>query len=146
MPQFDDAAISPAPVEEVWKLLYDPSRFPEWWQGMHTVEPRAHEGRGDYTMFLDGHPDFPMPQELRSNLSGRSVTVSCLVSDISFAWRLTPLQDGDGTEVSVHVEVPEQEAHRVEQQRAIIRASLAALARAATRVTGCSGSSRSSPP
>ena len=41
MHRFSDAARSAAPVEEVWKLLYDPSRFPEWWQGLEAVEPGA---------------------------------------------------------------------------------------------------------
>lgn len=126
MPEFDDAATSPAPVEEVWKLLYDPARFPDWWRGIGTVERRAHEGRGDFTMFPEGYPDFPMPQDLRSDLSGRSVTVSCLVSDLVFAYRLTPLEDG--TEIAVHVQLPEHEAHRLETQRAVVRASLEALA------------------
>ena len=79
-------------------------------------------------MFPDGYPDFPMPQELRSDLSGRSVTVSCLVSDLVFAYRLTPLDENDGTEIAVHVELPEEEAHRLETQRAVVRDSLAALA------------------
>ena len=132
MPQFDDATTSRAAVEEVWKLLYDPSRFPEWWCGLETVDPRGHEGRGDYTAYLEGYPDFPMPQALRSDLHGRQVTVSCLVSDLVFAWRLTPLRDG-GTEISVHVELPEHEARRLDDQRTVVRASLeqlAALARA----------------
>jgi uncharacterized protein YndB with AHSA1/START domain len=30
MPGFELSATSSAPVEEVWKLLFDPSRFPEW--------------------------------------------------------------------------------------------------------------------
>jgi uncharacterized protein YndB with AHSA1/START domain len=132
VPQFDDTAVSAAPVEEVWKLLYDPARFPEWWRGVETVQPHAHEGRGDFTMFPDGYPDFPMPQELRSDLSGRSVTVSCLVSDLVFAYRLTPLGEGDCTEIAVHVELPEEEAHRLETQRAVVRASLEALATLAT--------------
>ena len=126
MPAFDDRARSAAPVEEVWKLLYDPSRFPDWWQGMETVEPRADDGHGDFTMYLAGYPDFPMPQELRSDRSGRSVTVSCLVSDLVFDYRLTPLDDG--TEIAVHVELPDREAHRLETQRAIVHGSLAALA------------------
>jgi uncharacterized protein YndB with AHSA1/START domain len=133
MPEFDDAATTPAPVEEVWKLLYDPSRFPEWWCGMETVKRHAHEGRGDFTMFLEGYPDFPMPQELRSNLDGRRVTVSCLVSDLVFAWRLTPLDD-DGTEIAVHVELPEHEAHRLEGQQAVVHESIASLAALATGV------------
>lgn len=29
MPEFEDRARSDAPPEEVWKLLYDPARFPD---------------------------------------------------------------------------------------------------------------------
>jgi uncharacterized protein YndB with AHSA1/START domain len=133
MPTFDDATTSAAPVEEVWKLLYDPGRFPEWWQGMETVERRAHEGRGDFTMYPDGYPDFPMPQQLRADSGGRQVTISCLVSDLVFAWRLEPLSDGEGTRIAVHVELPEQEAHRLEGQRDVVSASLRALAALAQR-------------
>ncbi|MDT7751773.1 MAG: hypothetical protein QOD96_5435, partial [Pseudonocardiales bacterium] len=38
MPGFELSGRSRAPVEEVWKLLYDPSRFPEWWAGVETVQ------------------------------------------------------------------------------------------------------------
>src|SRR3954452_2127253 len=92
MPTFDDVAASDAPVEDVWKLLYDPARFPEWWEGMETVEPSA-EG---FTMFPRGYPDFPMPQALRSDGDGHRVTVSCLISQLVFEWRLEPTA-GDGT-------------------------------------------------
>lgn len=126
MPQFDDVATSSAPVEEVWKLLYDPTRFPEWWSGVETVEPRGDDGRGDFTLYPQGYPDFPMPQELRGDRAGHRVTVSCLVSDLVFAWRLAPV--GDGTEIAVHVELPEHEAHRLDHQRAVVRDSLRALA------------------
>ena len=125
MPGFTLSGYTPAPVEEVWKLLFDPTRFPEWWSGVETVHT---EGPDRYVMWPDGYPDFPMPQELRSDLSGRSVTVSCLVSDLVFAYRLTPLTEGDGTEIAVHVELPEEEAHRLDSQRAVVRDSLAALA------------------
>ena len=33
MPGFALSAECGAPVEEVWKLLFDPARFPEWWVG-----------------------------------------------------------------------------------------------------------------
>jgi uncharacterized protein YndB with AHSA1/START domain len=135
VPTFDDETSSSAPVEAVWKLLYDPGRFPEWWQGVETVERRGHDGRGDFTMYPDGYPDFPMPQQLRADRSGRQVTVSCLVSDLVFAWRLAPLPVTDGTRIAVHVELPEQEAHRLEGQREIVSASLRALAALAEGAT-----------
>jgi hypothetical protein len=52
--------------------------------------------------------------------------VSCLVSDLVFAGRLAPV--GDGTEIAVHVELPEHEAHRLDHQREVVRDSLRALA------------------
>ena len=130
MPCFDDSATTNAAPEEVWKLLYDPSRFPDWWAGIGTVEPRAHEGAGDYTMFPAGYPDFPMPQDLRSDAESGRVFVSCLVSDLVFEWRLTP--EAGGTRIDVHVELPEREAHRLDAQRDVIAASLRNLAALAT--------------
>ncbi len=129
MPSFHDSADAHAPPEEVWKLLYDPSRFPEWWAGIATVEPGTD---GKYTMFPDGYPDFPMAQMLDTQRDGRSVTVSCLVSDLVFEWVLEPL-DGERTRINVHVEIPEAEAARLETQKDVIRASLSSLAEIAAR-------------
>lgn len=127
MPSFHDNATSAAPPEEVWKLLYDPARFPDWWAGIGTVEV---EDDGNYTMYPDGYPDFPMAQLLDSHRGQQLVTVSCLVSDLRFQWQLEPT--GEGTQISVDVEIPEAEAHRLDSQRAVIHASLERLAQLAT--------------
>ncbi len=124
MPTFDDTATTSAPPEAVWKALYDPARFPEWWAGVETVEPR---GQGAFTMYPEGYPDFPMPQTIRSARDDGRVTISCQVSDLVFEWRLSELADG-GTRIAVHVDVPDAEAHRLDGQRAAIRESLARLA------------------
>jgi hypothetical protein len=124
MPTFDQSNFSSAAPEEVWKLLYDPARFPEWWAGVGSVTTAG--GTGDYTMFPDGYPDFPMPQALETSQDSGSVKISCLVSDLCFDWRLRP--SGTGTEISVHVEIPDSEAHRLDTQRDIIRQSLIRLA------------------
>lgn len=123
MPTFDHAAVSTGPPEEVWKLLYDPARFPEWWAGVGSVDLGSGTG---YTMFPDGYPDFPMPQTLDTSHENGTVRISCLVSDLRFSWRLRP--EGTGTQISVHVEIPAREAARLESQREIIRQSLARLA------------------
>jgi hypothetical protein len=129
MPTFDDSTTVDAPIEEVWKLLYDPARLVDWMDGVETVHAHGHEGKGDITIYPDGYPDFPMPQQLLSDHDGRTVTISCLVSDLIFAWRLTPLDDDpDRTEIAVHVEIPEHEAARLDTQRAAIAASLRSLA------------------
>jgi uncharacterized protein YndB with AHSA1/START domain len=126
MPTFDDATTTTAPVEEVWKLLYDPARLVEWMEGIERVEPHGTDGKGDMTIWPDGYPDFPMPQNLRTDADGKRVTISCLVSDLVFAWQLEPIEDG--TRISVHVEIPDEEAARLDDQRAAIAASLRALA------------------
>jgi uncharacterized protein YndB with AHSA1/START domain len=123
MPSFSDSAQSRAVPEEVWKLLYDPARFPEWWAGIGTVDV---EGQGAYTMYPDGYPDFPMAQLLETRHTDRRVTVSCMVSDLRFEWRLEP--SGAGTQITVEVEIPEREAQRLDSQREKISASLARLA------------------
>jgi uncharacterized protein YndB with AHSA1/START domain len=123
MPSFHDTATTSAPPEEVWKLLYDPSRFPDWWAGVGTVEV---ENAGGYTMYPEGYPDFPMAQLLDTHSDQQRVTVSCLVSDLRFEWRLEP--DGEGTLISVDVEIPDAEAHRLDSQRDLISASITRLA------------------
>jgi uncharacterized protein YndB with AHSA1/START domain len=128
MPTFDDSTTTRAVVEEVWKLLYDPARFPEWWEGIETIEPPAPGGEGDFTMYPAGYPDFPMPQALRADGDGRKVTISCLVSDLVFAWRLEPLAEDEGTRIMVHVEIPEAERQRLDAQRGAVSASLRSLA------------------
>jgi uncharacterized protein YndB with AHSA1/START domain len=126
MPEFDDACNADAPPEEVWKILYDPSRFPEWWAGIETVDTSAgREGsdKGNLTWYPEGYPDFPMPQQVETSRNDRSVTISCLVSDLRFEWRLEPVEQ-DATRIAVHVEIPEEEAHRLDAQRDVIARSL----------------------
>lgn len=132
MPDFRDTTTTPAPPEEVWKILYDPSRFPEWWVGFETVETDDNDSGAErrYTMYPDGYPEFPMPQVLRTSHDEGRVIVSCLVSDLRFAWRLEPA--GDGTRITVEVDIPEREAHRLDEQREIIASSLVRLAELAS--------------
>ena len=127
MPSFHDTATSHAPPENVWKLLYDPSRFPDWWTGVGTVEVRSE---GEYTMYPDGYPDFPMAQLLDTQTQQQRVTVSCLVSDLRFDWRLEPA--GQGTLITVDVEIPDSEAHRLDTQREVISSSMRRLAQLAS--------------
>ncbi len=123
MPSFHDNATSLAAPEEIWKLLYDPARFPDWWAGVETVEVQDD---GNYTMYPDGYPDFPMTQLLDTQRDAQRVTISCLVSDLRFEWHLQPA--GAGTLITVDVEIPETEADRLDSQRESIRDSLHRLA------------------
>jgi uncharacterized protein YndB with AHSA1/START domain len=126
MPSFNDTATSDAAPEEVWKLLYDPARFPDWWAGIETVDVEAD---GKFTIYPDGYPDFPMAQLLDTQRDDQRVTVSCLVSDLRFEWHLEPV--GEGTRITVDVEIPDSEAARLDGQREVIEASLKRLAQLA---------------
>src|ERR687888_70636 len=68
MLEFDDSARSEAPPEEVWKILYDPVRFTEWWEGMETTSV----GDGEFTFQQVGVPELQLP----NRLDGRATMVS----------------------------------------------------------------------
>ena len=130
MPGFTLSASCDAPVEEVWKLLFDPARFPDWWVGVETVR---RDSPAEFTLWPTGYPDFPMPQKLRVDQAGERVTISCQVFDAEFVWQLA--EAGEGTAIQVTVSLPEREAHRLDGQRQAISESLhrlTALAESAT--------------
>jgi uncharacterized protein YndB with AHSA1/START domain len=126
MPWFEDSAVSQAPPEEVWKLLYDPSRFPEWWAGMETVETGGPAG--GFTYYPEGRPDLPLPQLLDAARDDRRIVVSCLTTDLRLDWRLEPASGGRGTLIRVVVDAPESETEMLEGQRTSVSRSLARLA------------------
>lgn len=123
MPGFVLMAHAQAPVEEVWKLLHDPARFPEWWAGVATVRP---EEGGHFTLWPAGYPDFPMAQRMQAARGDGRVTISCLVSDLEFRWQLSAA--GEATDIEVSVQLPEQEAHRLPAQRELMAESISRLA------------------
>ncbi|MGH4017111.1 MAG: SRPBCC family protein [Pseudonocardiaceae bacterium] len=130
MPEFTLSGRADAPVEEVWKLLFDPTRFPEWWAGVQTVRNDRADG---YTAWMQGDPDFHWPQQLRADRAEGRVTISCQVTDIDFVWQL--VQDGPGTRIDVHVTLPNSQAHQLDSEREIITTSLARLATLAQATT-----------
>jgi uncharacterized protein YndB with AHSA1/START domain len=135
MPEFDDEVLSSASPIAVWKLLYNPMRFPEWWAGFADVTPGdARGGAGDVTLWLEGYPDFPLPQRIHTAADEHRVVVSCTVSDLVFEWRLEPVENG--TRIRVHAEIPEREAARVAPQREVVASSLRRLSALAESATG----------
>jgi uncharacterized protein YndB with AHSA1/START domain len=141
MPEFTLAVDVDAPLEDVWKLLYDPARFPEWFYGMQTVQ----QGDGiteDFTYWLADYPDFPMPQRLRTDRADRRVTISCLVSFLELSWQLEELGE-ERTRVALEVTIPEQEAHRLDDQRGYAERSMSRLAAVAEGQSAAGGSAPS---
>ena len=119
MPGFTLSTRCRAPVEEVWKLLFHPARFPDWWAGIETVRK---DSPGEFTQWPTGYPDFPMPQKLRVDQANERVTISCQVSDIDVVWQLA--EADTGTSITVNVSLPEREAHRLDEQHQAIAESL----------------------
>ena len=126
MPPFSDAITTPAPPEEVWKLLYDASRFAEWWAGHRDLRGPRHGGAPH--IYPDGYPDFPMPQRLRDHRAtarpGRDLLPGLRPPLRVAPGRATPA----GTRIEVEVDVPEEEAQRFERQREVAQKSLKNLA------------------
>jgi hypothetical protein len=135
MTGFELVATCRAPAVEVFKLLHDPSRFPEWWVGMDRVEA----GEDGLTRYMSEWPDFAYPTSI-SRKDG-VVTISCLLSDIVHEWRLEPRDPGCA--VRVRVELPDSEAHRVDAQRDEVGGSLAGLVALAEQDMGRSDAAAS---
>jgi uncharacterized protein YndB with AHSA1/START domain len=123
MPAFTLTTRADAPVEEVWKLLHDPMRFPEWWVGCETVAT-GEDSR--FTIWPTGYPDLPMAQHLRTDVADGRVTISCLVTDLVFRWQLRA--HAETTDIALEVDIPEREAHRLPDQRRQLQQSLTTLA------------------
>lgn len=117
MPGFTVTAVCPAPALDVFALLHDPARIAEWWADTDRVEAGAE---GVVTRYASAYPDFPYPLGVARR--DGAVTISCLVSDIVYEWRLAP--HPDGCAVSARVELPETEAGKLEDQRAEVSRSM----------------------
>ena len=122
MPYFEEVAESDAPPEAVWKLLYDPEQFARWWGCFEA---------GDVPT---SHPAFPMPEVVANDRVEGRITVSCLVRDIAFDWRLAERRPA-GTRIELEVTVPDSYGFRLESQRDVIAFSVARLARLAEELT-----------
>ncbi|HSK58327.1 MAG TPA: SRPBCC family protein [Actinomycetospora sp.] len=128
MPGFALSGRAAAPVEDVWKLLFDPTRFPEWWYGFETVDAEESDGSDTrrYAYVHRDHPGVPIPQVVRGDRGRGRVTVSCQVSDVDVTWQLAA--DDRGTRIEVRVELAAAEAHREPALRTMMTRSLASLA------------------
>jgi uncharacterized protein YndB with AHSA1/START domain len=127
MPGFVLTDTAAAPVEDVWKLLFDPSRFPEWWAGIETVRVGAE---GGLTVWQSGYPDFPLPQNLRTDPATGRVTMSCQTFDVEVSWQLA--EHGEDTRITVTADVPADLADLVGAlEREVLAVSLTALVKLA---------------
>ena len=130
MPAFEQSTVCRAPAEEVWKLLHDPARFPDWWAGLERVEA----GGGGVARYMQAWPDFAYPTRVSTRREQGRVTISCLLSDIRQDWTLS--RHPNGCRVQVRVELPEPEAERLAAVRAEVQVSLPRLVAIAEGTAG----------
>ena len=126
MPVIEAQALVAAPAEEVFKVLHDPTRHPEWWVGVDTIEGVRREE--DALRFTLRSPDDPgaILEQRQEPLADGGIVMTCLQYGVSFRWRLIP--EGDGTRVHAHVEVPDHSRKLTDGYRRKIPASLKRLA------------------
>jgi uncharacterized protein YndB with AHSA1/START domain len=134
MPEFTMSASCRCPAEEVWKLLYDPFRFSEWWCGTARVEDVTDDTAVRY---MAEWPDFPYPTRVTTRSDGARVVISCLLSDIVQEWSLEPADEG--CTIRLRVEVPAAEAGRLAAVRGELEASMPLLVAAAERAEASPG-------
>ncbi|WP_217923532.1 hypothetical protein [Miltoncostaea oceani] len=129
MPGFTVTSVCPAPALDVFALLHDPARIAEWWADTDRVEAGDD---GVVTRYASAWPDFPYPLGVARGEG--AVTISCLMSDIVYEWRLAP--HPDGCEIRARVELPEAEAGKLEAQRDEVGRSMGRLIALAAATPG----------
>lgn len=122
MPDFERMASCRAPARSVWKLLYDPARYTEWWEGTERVELRE----GTATRYTSQYPGAAFPTAVRSAGEGAAVSISCVATDIVYDWTLAPAPGG-GCTVTVRVRIPDELADRLPAQQAAMETSISKL-------------------
>ena len=80
------------------------------------------------SVYYAEEPDVPRPQRREASPSGLRIMISCLTTDIRFTWQLEPVDGAQATRITALVDVPEDQAHRLESQRTGITTSLRQLA------------------
>ena len=127
----EESALCRAPALEVMKLLQDPLRYHEWWDGLTDAQPTAD----GLTRWMGAVPGTPIPTRIDLRRGAGGVVLRCEVTGIVHVWMIEPA--GGGCRVRLRAAVPAQEADRwLTQQRAEARASLPRLVAAAERAAG----------
>ena len=124
----EESGLCRAPAVEVWKLLQDPLRYPEWWDGVTEVSPSAD----GVTRWMGALPGVPIPTRIELRRAPGAIVLRCEVTGIVHVWTLEPAPGG--CRVRLRAAVPADATDRwLDQQRGEAHASLPRLIRAAER-------------
>jgi uncharacterized protein YndB with AHSA1/START domain len=124
MASWKQQAMIDAPVEEVWQLLCDPDRSPEWSEDVIAVTgaPTKIEKGSTINMTTRGPLGITSttPFMIEELTDMRELKMKCQVSGFYSHWLLTEAQGGTFTELELGVEA-------LEQRRAVVPRAVAAL-------------------
>ena len=106
MASWRQQALIEAPVEEVWRLVADPTRYPEWGANVVAVTGEAEVKRDD--TFRQRTKDFGMEQETTFQVEEleelREIKLRCQSSGYYSHWLLTEAQDNTFLDVEIGME------------------------------------------
>jgi uncharacterized protein YndB with AHSA1/START domain len=94
-----------APVEAVWSLVGNPSRYPEWWPRVIEVRGERFEQGAEYVQ-VTKHPQSTVKSNylIEQARDLREIRMSCQLSGSYAHWFLTPAQGGTFVEVNMGME------------------------------------------
>ena len=114
MPRYEARRTLPAPVEDVWAVLAEPARWPEWWPGLVDVAPtvrRALAPGAHWQLEGTGRPSFRRRPQLGGALlildvvPLRRVAFQLTGEHADVELDLVPVEDGE-TQATLAVEAP----------------------------------------
>jgi hypothetical protein len=124
---FEETVVCRAPALQVWKLLHDPTRFPEWWVGITRSQPTADGAVVQHSAWEHGD----LPLFVTATRDSPGVVIRCPATGRVYSWALEP--HPDGCRVRVRVEVPDGQYEQLRLRRETMLATLPQLAATAER-------------
>jgi len=91
-----------APLEEVWRLVGSPTRYPEWWPRVIEVQGERFEQGDEFAQVTKGAVGKEATNfliEHREDL--RALRMSCRLTGMYADWLLTPAQGGTFVELEL---------------------------------------------
>ena len=114
MPRYEARRTLPAPVEDVWAVLAEPARWPEWWPGLVGADPTVRRALAPGALWkLEGtnRPSFRRRPQLGGSLLVlevvplKHVSFQLTSEHAEVELDLQPVEDGE-TQATLAVETP----------------------------------------
>jgi hypothetical protein len=94
-----------APVQAVWRLVGDPSRYPEWWPRVIEVRGERFEQGDEYAQVTkDPQGKVKSSFLIEEARDLREIRMSCQLTGTYAHWLLTPAQGGTFVELNMGME------------------------------------------